>query len=80
MVEIEVVADRSLPVTDALPTLSVGERQFRLSRYPRGRVDRVIFTLGGDEFAGLEDDAPAAMRLGEARRFDLGRLSKSALR
>ncbi len=79
-VEIEVVADGRLPVTDALPTLRVGKRQFRSSRYPRGRVYRVIFTVAGDEFAGLEDDAPAEMRLGEARRFDLGRLNKSALR
>jgi hypothetical protein len=51
-----------------------------LSRYREGRVDRVIFTLGVDAFAGLEDEAPAEMRLGEARRFALGRLDKSALR
>lgn len=79
-VEIEVAADGPLPVTDALPTLRVGSRQFRLSRYPRGRVDRVTFTLGGDEFAKLEEGAPAELRLGASRRFDLGRLDKSALR
>ncbi|MFL5337690.1 MAG: hypothetical protein ACJ8H8_32105, partial [Geminicoccaceae bacterium] len=76
-VEIEIAADQPLPVTDSLPVLTIGDQQIRQSRYAvAGRTDRIVFTLGVDQFARLPDGAQAELQVGGARRMPLGRLQK----
>lgn len=80
-VEVEIAADRPLPVTDALPTLVVGERRFQHSRYAgTGATDRLVFTIDRDSFARLPDGTPAVLWVGAARRLPLGTLDKAMLR
>lgn len=76
-VEIEVAADRPLPVTDALPTLNVGDQQIRQSRYAvPGQTDRIVFTVNGEQFATIASGAAAELQVGAARKIPLGTLQK----
>lgn len=80
-IEIEIVADRPLPVMDSLPVLHVGSRQFTLSRYgDNGKNDSILFAIEPASFSQLPDGAPAQLQLGAVLRLDLGRLDKSMLR
>lgn len=80
-IEIEVAADQALPVTDALPTITIGDQRIDHSRFvPGGGTDRLVFTLDAERFAELPDGAPAELRVGASRRMALGRLDKSSLR
>ena len=76
-VEIEIVADRPLPVTDALPTLTVGDQQIRQSRFAvAGQTDRIVFTVNAEQFARMPNGAAAELQVGAARRIPLGTLQK----
>ena len=76
-VEIEVVADQPLPVTDALPTLIIGDQQVRQSRFAvPGQTDRIVFTVGGEQFARMPAGAAAELQVGAARKIPLGALQK----
>ena len=64
-VEIEIAADRPLPVTDALPMLTIGGHLVRQSRFAEiAQSDRIIFTLTADQFAQLPDGAGMELRVG----------------
>ncbi len=80
-VEIEIAAERALPVTDSLPVVMIGDHPVRQSRFVgAGSTDRMVFTLEAATFASLPDGAPIEMRVGASRRMPLGRLDKSSLR
>jgi hypothetical protein len=80
-IEIEIAADRPLPVTDALPEITIGGKRAQRSRFGGdGGTERIIFTLDSDDFAALPDGAPVALRLGASHRIPVGRLDKSSLR
>ena len=76
-VEIEIAADRPLPVTDSLPTLTVGGQAFRQSRFAdRGRTDRLVFTVPAQQFGRLPDGSAAELRIGGLPAWSLGVVSK----
>jgi hypothetical protein len=78
-VEVEIAADRPLPVTDSLPTLTIGDQQVRQSCFAvAGQTDRIVFTVCADQFARLPEGAPAELRVGATRRMVLGPLAKAA--
>ena len=80
-IEIEIAADRALPVTNALPVIMVGEHRVQLSRFVGdGSADRIVFTVDAATFAALPDGAPIELRMGGTRRMALGTLDKSSLR
>ena len=79
-IEIEIAADRALPVTNALPVITIGEHRVQLSRYlGDGVANGIVFTVDAATFAALPDGAPIELRLG-GRRMALGTLDKSSLR
>jgi hypothetical protein len=75
-VEIELQSSRVFPVTDALPTLVVDGRGFRMARYPAGKTDRLIFTLTPAEFASIRNGANLTLRIGGAHPWSFGALNK----
>ena len=78
--DVEIAADRALPVTDALPTLLIGDQSFQQSRFANaGKTDRLIFTIKRETFAQLADVARTELRIGGRERLALGRLDKSML-
>ena len=80
-VEIQIIADRPLPVTDALPIMTIGEHRIRRSRFVAGSgTEQLVFTLDAQEFAELPDGAPVEVRVGARWRMALGALDKSQLR
>jgi hypothetical protein len=80
VVEIEIAASGPMPVTDALPVLTIAGRRFTRGGFGPGRTDRILFTLDGPAFAALPDGAEAELRLGLAHRLRLGAFDRSMLR
>jgi hypothetical protein len=80
-VEIEIAADRTLPVTNSLPVITIGGHRVQQSRFAgEGGTDRMVFTLDTATFASLPDGAPIELRVGATRRMSLGQLDKASLR
>ena len=80
-IEIEIAADRALPVTNSLPTIAIGGHRVQQSRFVgQGGTERLVFTLDAATFASLPDGAPIELRVGASRRMSLGQLHKSSLR
>lgn len=75
-VEIELASSRPFPIADALPVLTIGERSYRVSRFPAGKNDRLIFTVPAGEFAGIRAGAGVTLRIGGARPWSFGGLRK----
>jgi hypothetical protein len=75
--EIELSSTRLFPIGGALPTLSIGDQSFTLSRFPpSGKTDRLIFTLEADEYAAVKDGAETTLRIGGARPWAFGKFRK----
>jgi hypothetical protein len=80
-IEIEIAADRTLPVTNSLPTIAIGDHRVQQSRFVgQGGTERLVFTLDAATFASLPDGEPIELRVGASRRMSLGQLDKSSLR
>lgn len=75
-VEIELASTRSFPVSGALPTLVIGSKTFKVSHYPTGATDRLVFTLDATDFAAIGEGAPVSVRVGGARLWDFDKLHK----
>ena len=78
--EIEVASTRLFPVSDALPTLVVGDKTFKQSCYPSGSTDRLVFILDASDFAAIEQGTAVSVRIGGASPWDFGKLDKSLAR
>lgn len=70
--EIELQSSRRFPVGGALPVLSIGGREFRLSRFPDGATDRLVFSLEADRYAALDDGGDIVLRIGGAPAWHFG--------
>lgn len=74
--EIELTSTRDFGVTDALPTLYIGDQRFRLSRFVDGRTDRMIFSISDDAYRSLPNGAAIRLVIGGAPVWNFGKLSK----
>lgn len=79
-VEIEVTSTRSFPVSDALPTLVVGDKTFRMSYYPSGSTDRLVFVLSADDFEAVGQGSEVRVRIGGARPWNFAPIDKTLAR
>jgi hypothetical protein len=79
-VEIEVASTRLFPVSGALATLIVGEKTFKLSHYPSGATDRLVFTLEATDFEAISQGAEVNVRVGGQRPWKFGPLDKALAR
>jgi hypothetical protein len=82
-IEIELYSDGAFPVRDQIMVLQIGQDQFSLSRYPRGDLNTVIFTLTEDEFARIGCAQPLIVQYGVEPAdeiWEFGDLKKSILR
>jgi len=75
-VEIELTSSRTFPVGDALPVLTIGDRSYRLSRFPKGTSDRIVFLLKPAEYAAAPEGAQVTLRIGGADPWTFGTLRK----
>jgi hypothetical protein len=76
MAEIELEARDQIPVRDALPVLRIGDKAFRVSRFPnRGATYSIAFALTAAELAALPQGAPVVVESG-AERWGFGTLEK----
>ncbi|MEO0424407.1 MAG: hypothetical protein AAF184_18870 [Pseudomonadota bacterium] len=71
-VEVEVLSDQGFPVTDALPTLSIGDAVSRHARYSAD-TRSLIFTFPDDALRAQTDTSALRLQLG-AQALDLGAL------
>ncbi len=82
-VEIEVFSAQGFPVRGELPILRIGEREFKLSRYPEsGDTHSLIFTLPREEFGQLKNGDPVSLQYGQGEgvpQWKFGPLDKSRL-
>jgi hypothetical protein len=76
-VEVELSSSRRFPITDALPTLSIGGRPFQLSRFKPGSPDRIIFTLTDADYQALPDGADTHLQIGPAPLWQFGRFTRN---
>jgi hypothetical protein len=76
VVEIELQSSRPFPVGGALPEITIGARSYALSRFAEGDTDRLIFTLGADEYAAAVSGEEVSVRVGGAPVWRFGRLTK----
>jgi hypothetical protein len=74
--EVELSSSRRFPITDALPTLFVGGKGYRLSRRVPGEADRIIFSLSEADYAATADGAPTRLQIGGAPVWQFGRFRK----
>ncbi len=75
-VEIELASSRLFPIGDALPVLTIGDRSYRLSRFPKGKSDRIVFLLKPAEYAAVPEGAKVTLRIGGAAPWTFGTLRK----
>jgi hypothetical protein len=73
-VEIELASSRAFPITDALPVLTIGDRQYRLSRFVPGANNRIVFLLKSAEYAGISAGAKVSLRIGGIHPWTFGTL------
>lgn len=82
-VEIELTSSREFLPQGELLVLRLGDREFTASRYPEtGDTGTVIFTLSGQEFAGVADGASITVQYGlghDDPGWRFGRLNKGQL-
>jgi hypothetical protein len=71
-VEIEFSSTARFPVGASLPELTIGQERFRLSQFPGGALDRIVFRLSAAEFARVRDGAPVQIRLGGRGIWNFG--------
>lgn len=76
MTEIELSSTREFGVTDALPELHIGSARFRLSRLAVDRTDRIIFSIGDEDYRSLPDGAPMTLMIGRTAVWDFGAFHK----
>ncbi|TXH67121.1 MAG: hypothetical protein E6Q83_18525 [Thiothrix sp.] len=76
-VEIELASNRAFPVGGALPILTIGNKSFKLSRYPNGDLHRLVFTLEEAEYAATQQGDELTVHIGGAEPWKLGNLDKS---
>lgn len=74
--EIELTSTRDFGVTNALPTLYIGDKRFRLSRFADGRSDRMIFTIDEEEYRRLRSGTEMKLVIGGAPVWNFGPLRK----
>jgi hypothetical protein len=79
-VEIELASTRLFPVSGALPTLFVGDKAHRLSHFPSGATNRLVFTVKASDFKELSHGAEVYLRIGGAHPWKFGRFDKSIAR
>jgi hypothetical protein len=75
-IEIELQSSRRFPMGNALPVLTIGDRSFRLSRFPMGKSDRIFFVLTPSDYAAVPDGAAATLRIGGAHPWSFGAMRK----
>ena len=75
-VEIELASSRTFPIGDALPVLTIGDHSYRLSRFPKGKSDRIVFVLTPDQYAAAPAGAHVTLRIGGADPWTFGTLRK----
>lgn len=81
-IEIELYSDFAFPVRDQIMVLEIGQTQFFLSRYARGDLNTVVFTLTEQEFASLGCNLPIIVQYGTDAAdevWDFGDLNKNIL-
>ena len=78
-VEIALVSSRRFPVTDDLPSLHIGDREFHLSYFEGGNTDRITFVLPDSDYRTLPQGAPVELRIGDQRVWKFGALDKPAI-
>jgi hypothetical protein len=59
-----------------LPVLTIGDRSYRLSRFPKGKSDRIVFLLKPAEYAAVPEGAKVTLRIGGAAPWTFGTLRK----
>lgn len=76
MVEIELEGATPFPVRDALPVLRIGDKTFRLSRFPnRSSTFTIAFAMSRADFDTLPQGAEVVVESG-AERWGFGKLDK----
>ncbi|MCA3561174.1 MAG: hypothetical protein IOC82_09140 [Aestuariivirga sp.] len=76
VVEIELASTRRFPVMDSLPTLYIGDRAFRWSRFVAGAANRIVFSLDEAEFRQLPDVSDMRLVIGGAPVWNFGQFRR----
>lgn len=76
-VEVELTSSRRFPITDALPTLSIGGKTFQLSRFKPGSINRIIFSLSEAEYQALPNGANTTLQIGGAPLWQFGKFTRN---
>ncbi len=66
-VEVHLHSDATFHVADELAVLQVGNEMASSSRYVDGETSRLVFTMGRDEFARVQNGAPVTVQYGTLR-------------
>ncbi len=77
VMEVELASSRRFPITDALPTLSIGGKTFQLSRFEPGASGRIIFSLSEAEYQALPNGADTTLQIGGAPLWQFGNLTRN---
>ncbi len=75
-VEIELTSSRLFSIGNALPVLTIGDHSYSLSRFPKGKSDRIVFVLKPAEYAAAPQGGQVTLRIGGARPWTFGPLLK----
>ena len=80
-VEIQVSSDRPFPVVNAGVVLYIGQQKSRLSRYPEGKMNTLVFTMPADDFAKTKDGDAITVRYepDSQGHWEFGALDKKAV-
>jgi hypothetical protein len=76
VVEVELASSRAFPIGDALPTLTIGDRSYRLSRFVPGKPGHMVFTLDASDYSALRRGAAVTLGIGGAYPWQFGALQK----
>lgn len=76
MTEIEVRSTRPFPISDALPTLLVGNKAYTISRFANERLDRLIFSIEEREYRQLPPSADLKLVIGARPVWNFGTFVK----
>jgi hypothetical protein len=76
MVEIEVSSSRAFPVTDALPTLTIGKTSVTLSRFTPGGPRNLVFLVPAADYGRLSPVSDVSLRIGGAPMWRFGRFNR----
>ncbi len=79
-IELTLTSASRFPVTDDLPVLKIGDREFRAIRFDNGDTRRLIVSIPPAEWAGLRSGLPMQLEYGPRLLFRLGEFDRSWLK